>query len=123
MSYFEFETEEEQDIWQQELLGQLSDGQYECSNVNWEWWHSLPTEVGDETVVHSDEDIIMNTEIDFTEIDWLFTKEHASNKKDIRSRFSTLDKDLLHTYLKRISYAMNNFATIDEDYDPYKECN
>lgn len=115
--YFEFQTRSEQQIWKQELLGQLSDGQYECSNVNWEWWHSLPTKVGDETKVHSDEEIMMNTEIDFTELEFLFGNK---KEKGIRSKFA--NKDKLNIYLQRISDAMNEFAIIDENYDPYRTC-
>ena len=118
--YFEFETPEEVFIWVDELQGQMSDGQYENSYINWEFWCNLPIVLGDTTEVHSSQHIEMNTEIDFTEDDWLFSEDYSTNKSDARATFSHIDDDELNEYLKRISKAMNVFADIDEDYDPNK---
>jgi len=115
--YFEFETDEELELWREELRGQLSDGQYENSYVNWEFWIGLETEVGDETKVHSSEQIEMNTKIDFTELGFLFT-DKATLRGGVRSKYT--EDDVL-PYLEKISEAMNDFAIIDENYNPYKE--
>lgn len=119
--YIEFETPEEVFIWCDELQGQMSDGQYENSNINWEFWCNLPIVLGNKTKVHSNQHIMMNVEIDFTEDDWLFDKGHAYRGDEARATFSNIDDEELNEYLQRISDAMNDFAEVDEDYDPYKE--
>ena len=113
--YFEFETEEELELWRKELCGQLSDGQYENSYVNWEFWVGLKTKVGTETKVHSNQEIKMNTEIDFTELGFLFT-DGKYIRSGVRLKYT---EDEALPYLEKISNAMNEFANIDEDYDPY----
>ncbi len=119
IDYFEFETKAEQELWNEELCTQLSDGWYEGTGaeVNWQFWAGLKTKVGFETRVHSTEHVKMNTEIDFTEVDFLFTPDESG----VRYKYSQVKKETLNKYLKRISEAMNKFAEIDKDYNPHRE--
>ena len=44
--YIEFCSRAEEDLWKEELLGQISDGAYESlDNSHWNYWADLPTRV------------------------------------------------------------------------------
>lgn len=51
-AYFEFRNKAEEDLWKEELIGQISDGAYEnWHGTHWEYWCDIPTRVGTKTRV------------------------------------------------------------------------
>lgn len=63
---FMFRTKAMEDLWNNELVGQISDGAWEnSSNNSWEFWGNLPTSVGGKTALRAGTDELIRKSFDF----------------------------------------------------------
>jgi hypothetical protein len=123
-----FPNEEEAHLWIGEYIGQISDGKYENSRINWEAYIDLAVYVdpdATEAKLVVTDPYVFRRGLKFTDLLWLFDKEHASkvyndqtkdvdygarpwDPNDVRSVFSKVPTKRIKEYTVDIQNALRH---------------
>ena len=99
---FTFRTPLQAHMWVDEWTGQLSDGKYENSDVNWQWYNRLKVKVGKRTKLKPKRpDQVPTKGLRFTDLMWLFEDEEMEHEKKGRTNVRWVANKVKEEELKK----------------------